>query len=97
MIFTHLLSPLFALVISAPVLAQGQSQAPIVYDSVHNATVISGTWSSGSQGVLTGPVRSDVYLMRWRVVANDARLQGFANPANQSFTYPKTTGISYSL
>jgi len=77
MIFTHLLSPLFALVISAPVLAQGQSQAPIVYDSVHNATVISGTWSSGSQGVLTGP--------------------GFANPANQSFTYPKTTGISYSF
>jgi hypothetical protein len=73
MIFTHLLSPLFALVIaSAPVLAQ--SQVPINYDQVHNATVITGTWSSGSQGVLTGSVRSDVYLVWWRVVANDARL-----------------------
>lgn len=26
-----------------------------------------------------------------------ASSQGFANPANESFTYPKTTGISYSL
>jgi hypothetical protein len=49
----------------------------IVYDSIHNATVIYGTWSSGSKAVLTGA--------------------GFADPANQTFTYPKTTGISYSF
>jgi hypothetical protein len=30
-------------------------QAPIVYDSIHNVTPIGGTWSSGSQNVLTGP------------------------------------------
>jgi len=50
---------------------------PIVYDSIHNATVIYGTWSSGSKAVLTGA--------------------GFADPANMTFTYPKTTGISYSF
>jgi len=54
-----------------------QDDAQIVYDSIHNATVITGTWSSGSQHVLTG--------------------SGFANPANMSFSYPKTTGISYSF
>lgn len=76
MIFTHLLTPLFALVLTcAPVLVNAQAQ--IVYDAEHNATVIVGTWSSGSQHVLTGA--------------------GFANPANQSFTYPKTTGVSYSF
>ncbi|KAF8877160.1 chaperone for protein-folding within the ER, fungal-domain-containing protein [Gymnopilus junonius] len=50
---------------------------PIVYDSIHNATSIYGTWSSGGKAVLTGP--------------------GFADPANMTFTYPKTTGISYSF
>ncbi|KAF8817082.1 hypothetical protein BYT27DRAFT_7075475 [Phlegmacium glaucopus] len=49
----------------------------IVYDSIHNVTALSGTWSSGSKAVLTG--------------------SGFANPANMSFTYPATTGISYSF
>ena len=29
---------------------------PIVYDSIHNVTSIQGTWSSGSQHVLTGAV-----------------------------------------
>lgn len=33
----------------------------IVYDSIHNATSIQGTWSSGSQHVLTGPV-SDLFF-----------------------------------
>lgn len=75
MFLPHLLSPLFALLL--PLLVQAQSQTPIVYDSIHNATTIVGTWSSGSQAVLTGA--------------------GFANPANQSFTYPKTTGVSYSF
>jgi len=42
-----------------------------------NITPITGTWSSGSQRVLTG--------------------QGFANPANMTFNYPLTTGISYSF
>ena len=33
-----------------------QDNAQIVYDAIHNATVITGTWSSGSQHVLTGSV-----------------------------------------
>jgi len=53
------------------------SSAQTVYDETHNATTIVGTWSTGSQHVITGP--------------------GFANPANQSFTYPPTTGVSYSF
>ncbi|KAI0642869.1 chaperone for protein-folding within the ER, fungal-domain-containing protein [Trametes meyenii] len=48
----------------------------IVYNSAHNATPISGTWSSGSKAVVTGE---------------------FANPANLSFNYPKTTGVSYAF
>ncbi|KAI0671235.1 chaperone for protein-folding within the ER, fungal-domain-containing protein [Trametes maxima] len=48
----------------------------IVYNSAHNATPISGTWSSGSKAVVTGD---------------------FANPANLSFNYPKTTGVSYAF
>jgi len=39
-----------------PLLTQAQdAQTPIVYDSIHNATAITGTWSTGSQAVLTGP------------------------------------------
>ncbi|PCH40484.1 hypothetical protein WOLCODRAFT_136905 [Wolfiporia cocos MD-104 SS10] len=53
------------------------AQQAIVYTPIHNATVIYGTWSSGSGGVKTGP--------------------GFANPADRTFTYPNTTGISYSF
>ena len=33
-----------------------QDGTPIVYDSIHNITTIEGTWSSGSQNVLTGAV-----------------------------------------
>jgi hypothetical protein len=32
------------------------AQEQIVYDAIHNATGIVGTWSSGAQNVLTGPV-----------------------------------------
>lgn len=53
--------------------AHGQT----VYDAAHNVTVITGTWSSGSQNVITGP--------------------GFATPSQEAFTYPKTTGMSYSF
>ncbi|KZT12271.1 uncharacterized protein LAESUDRAFT_720223 [Laetiporus sulphureus 93-53] len=69
-----MLGRLFSLlaVATASVLAQD-----IVFDSAHNATVIYGTWSSGSMGVVTG--------------------SGFADPAKESFTYPNTTGISYSF
>lgn len=55
-----------------PVLAQD-----IQYTLQHNVTNIYGTWSSGSQNVVTGA--------------------GFAQPANMSFIYPKTTGMSYSF
>jgi len=50
---------------------------PFTYDSDHNATTLIGTWSSGSQAVVTGA--------------------GFADPANFTFTYPKTAGVSYSF
>ena len=52
MILASILTIVFALLVST-VSAQNQ----IVYDSIHNATVIYGTWSSGSQHVVTGPVR----------------------------------------
>ncbi|KAG2054049.1 hypothetical protein BDR06DRAFT_955630 [Suillus hirtellus] len=53
--------------------AHGQT----VYDAAHNVTPITGTWSSGSQNVVTG--------------------SGFATPSQESFTYPSTTGMSYSF
>lgn len=53
--------------------AHGQT----VYDAAHNVTAITGTWSSGSQNVITG--------------------SGFATPSQESFTYPSTTGMSYSF
>lgn len=68
MIFT----PALMLASLAPVV-----YSQIVYNAIHNATTIVGTWSSGSKAVQTGP--------------------GFANPANASFIYPATTGISYSF
>ncbi|KAG2068187.1 hypothetical protein BDR04DRAFT_1103707 [Suillus decipiens] len=49
----------------------------IVYDAAHNVTAITGTWSSGSQNVVTG--------------------SGFATPSQEAFTYPSTTGMSYSF
>ncbi|KAH7913350.1 chaperone for protein-folding within the ER, fungal-domain-containing protein [Hygrophoropsis aurantiaca] len=60
-----ILAYLLPLVLALPSLAQP------------NITAITGTWSSGSQNVLTGP--------------------GFAQPANESFTYPPTTGLAYSF
>ncbi|KAJ3573988.1 hypothetical protein NP233_g2063 [Leucocoprinus birnbaumii] len=56
------------------------SLVPTVVSQQDMATAqqtLIGTWSSGSQHVVTGP--------------------GFANPVNMSFTYPSTTGISYSF
>jgi len=73
MIITHFLTPLLGLAL-ASLPAHGQQ---IVYDTIHNATVLTGSWSSGSKAVLTG--------------------DGFANPAAQSFKYPRTTGVSYSF
>jgi len=67
------LSSLIALVLAASTV----SAQDIVYDSAHNVTVITGTWSSGSQHVIPGA--------------------GFANPAQETFTYPNTTGVGYSF
>ncbi|KAF8133318.1 chaperone for protein-folding within the ER, fungal-domain-containing protein [Boletus edulis] len=64
--------PLLFLFLAAPVFGQD-----IVYNAGHNVTTIIGTWSSGSQNVVTG--------------------SNFARPANLSFNYPPTTGISYSF
>ena len=46
---------LSAIVGSVAVFAQ--SQVPIMYDDVHNATTIVGTWASGAKNVVTGSVR----------------------------------------
>jgi len=68
-----IVTPLIALVLAAlPVLGQ-----QIVFDSIHNATSLGGSWASGAQKVVTG--------------------SGFANPANESFTYPPVTGVGYSF
>ena len=70
----------------------------IVYDAIHNATGIAGTWSSGAQNVLTGPVSfsfANIWFDLFYLTSFVS--QGFANPANMSFTYPPTTGVSYSL
>jgi len=72
-----LLPPLLSPLLLALALASSSLAQDIVYDAIHNATTIVGTWSSGSQAVVTGP--------------------GIANPANQSFIYPKVTGVSYSF
>ena len=40
------------LLAAVPALAQD-----IVYDAIHNATTIVGTWSTGSKAVSTGAVR----------------------------------------
>ncbi|KAJ7162324.1 chaperone for protein-folding within the ER, fungal-domain-containing protein [Mycena filopes] len=47
------------------------------FDAGHNTTSIVGTWSSGTQHVVTGA--------------------GFANPAQETFTYPKTPGVGYAF
>lgn len=62
-----------SLLLLLAVSAHGQT----VYDAAHNVTAITGTWSSGSQNVITG--------------------SGFATPSQESFTYPATTGMSYSF
>jgi len=70
----------FAALLAASLAALPSSvlaQEQIVFDSVHNATTIVGTWSSGNKAVKTG--------------------SGFVNPANQTFKYPTTAGISYSF
>src|SRR3984957_20963967 len=50
-----IITPFIALVLASTSVF-GQAQVPIVYDQYHNATPITGTWSSGSQAVQTGPV-----------------------------------------
>lgn len=48
------LLPVVSLLASLSLPARGQAQVPIVYDSIHNATPIVGTWASGSRNVVTG-------------------------------------------
>jgi hypothetical protein len=73
-----LLTSLLAVVLALAFIGTSSAQdAQIVLDPIHNATGLTGTWSSGAKNVMTGA--------------------GFANPHNMSFTYPLTTGISYSF
>ena len=73
------------------------STSAIVFDSEHNYTSITGTWSSGSKNVMTGPVSLFLKKLGSTLFCLTSMLQGFANPLNQTFTYPSTTGIAYSL
>ncbi|KAF8158452.1 chaperone for protein-folding within the ER, fungal-domain-containing protein [Crassisporium funariophilum] len=54
MILTSLLTVVLAS-LARIAAAQDDTQGDIIYNSVHNATVITGTWSTGSKAVLTGP------------------------------------------
>ncbi|KAG8791626.1 Reversal of tor2 lethality [Serendipita sp. 399] len=80
---TALFTVLAALV--ARVIAQGIDVESIgeemVFDAIHNVTSIEGTWSSGSEKVLTG-------------VQEDGQ---FCNPVDSTFKYPETAGIGYSF
>ncbi|KAK7464368.1 Reversal of tor2 lethality [Stygiomarasmius scandens] len=67
----------FALVLASLSTYVSAQNEQVVFDAIHNATTIVGTWATGSRAVVTGA--------------------GFANPSNQSFTYPKVTGVSYSF
>jgi hypothetical protein len=92
----HFTTGLIAAALAAlPALAQIVSTGtPIVYDSIHNATTIVGSWASGSRNVSTGAVRHyDLPTCAPRLIS----VQGFANPAQMSFTYPATAGVAYSL
>lgn len=51
MTLTALFLYFFLPLVTVPVLAQD-----VVYDQIHNVTTIYGTWSSGSQNVVTGDV-----------------------------------------
>lgn len=55
MILTSLFTVVLA-TLASTVSAQDDTQGPINFDAIHNATTIYGTWSSGSRQVLTGPV-----------------------------------------
>ena len=55
-----------AFLVCASTSALAQQQPQIVYDNAHNATSITGTWSSGSMNVTTGSVRVFVHL-QWRL------------------------------
>jgi hypothetical protein len=69
---------MFILSLTALLLAASSASAQdIEYNAAHNVTPITGTWSSGSRHVVTGP--------------------GFANPSQETFTYPNTTGVGYSF
>lgn len=72
--------------------AHGQT----VYDAAHNITAITGTWSSGSQNVITGAV-SRLFCYNLLFDLSCCGFKGFATPSQEAFTYPKTTGMSYSL
>ena len=65
MILTSLLTVVLATFVT---LVSGQvddQQGPIKFDDIHNATTIYGTWSSGSQQVLTGPVSTVAFVFHW--------------------------------
>ncbi|KAF6755905.1 ROT1 protein [Ephemerocybe angulata] len=54
MILTSLLTVVLASLAQLTVAQVDDTQGPILYDLAHNATVITGTWTSGSKAVVTG-------------------------------------------
>lgn len=90
-----LFTPIFAAALAAIPTALAQD-VPIEYNSAHNVTPIVGTWSSGSKQVVTGAVSTFLPFLHHKA-RRAHRSQGFASPANMSFTYPPVTGVSYAL
>ncbi|KAJ6456501.1 chaperone for protein-folding within the ER, fungal-domain-containing protein [Mycena sanguinolenta] len=87
-----MLGSLFALVLAGS-LASAQD-----YTADQNTTSITGTWSSGTQNVVPGSVRlaSSFFFLD----TSDSGWildQGFANPAQETFIYPKASGVGYSF
>lgn len=56
-------SPMLLTSFAFLVYASASALAQTVYDSAHNVTPITGTWSSGSMNVVTGAVRMFVHLL----------------------------------
>ena len=66
----------------------------MVLDNIHNVTGLQGTWSSGSQKVVTGPVSASSNFSRYYLLIGS---QTFSNLVNGTFSPPQTTGVSFSL
>ena len=69
----------------------------ILAQAPHNLTTIVGTWSSGAGAVLTGAVSFFVAFDEEAFLMKPFVLEGFANPANLTFSPPKVLQIFFGI